>query len=396
MALTEKGYSRPTYEKILADRIQLAKELFGEDIETSEQTPLGKYIRIGAYDLSKAYEDIEATYYARFPNTASGTSLDHLAVFSLISRNPATYAERVVLVKGTVGTEVDEIIVCGDNSDITFHNIMPFVIPALEDGTEKGSIEVVVMCDTIGTAGNNEDIKYIVNPIVGIDSVELVTMHNENKDGEEIESDYELRKRMWETNVSGSCNANAIRAAIMRVQDVVSAGVVENETDYTDEDGRPPRSYECYVYGGENREQEIANAIFEKKAPGTKTVTTAKGDNAKTVKVIDDGGFEHNISFSYASGISVYVQVKLEIDNTFTANSQSEIETALTSYINGLGLGKEVVLTALYGKIHGVTGVTDVTSLKLKADKTGCTEYATENIPIDKWEYATTAEIDFI
>ena len=54
--LSEKGYHRPTYEEILADKIQTAKELFGEDIDTGGQTALGKFIRIGAYDLAKAYE----------------------------------------------------------------------------------------------------------------------------------------------------------------------------------------------------------------------------------------------------------------------------------------------------------------------------------------------------
>lgn len=86
--LTEQGYHRPTYDEILESKEQLARTLFGEDIETSEQTPLGKFIRIGAYDLSKAYEDIENVYYARFPNTASGISLDRLCVFVGISRNP--------------------------------------------------------------------------------------------------------------------------------------------------------------------------------------------------------------------------------------------------------------------------------------------------------------------
>ena len=66
MSLTELGFHRSTYDEILEDKIQLAQNLFGEDIETSEQTPLGKFIRIGAYDLSKAYEDLENIYYARF------------------------------------------------------------------------------------------------------------------------------------------------------------------------------------------------------------------------------------------------------------------------------------------------------------------------------------------
>ena len=395
MALTDKGYSRPTYEEVLEERIQRAKELFGEDIDTDEKTPLGKFIRIGAYDLSKAYEDIEAAYYARFPNTASGTSLDHLCVFSAITRNPATYAERVILVSGEAGTEVEEINVCGENRDITFHNIQPFIIP------ESGTIAIIVMSDTVGTASNNEDIKYIVNPIVGVDSVQLVKDTTEfegleNTNGEDVETDYELRKRLQLTSASGSCNANAIRAAIMRVPTVIDAGVVENDTDTTDEAGRPAGTYECYAYGGKDYADEIAQAIFDKKALGTRTVTTAKGDNAKIISVKDDGGYFHNISFSYATEIPVHIQIQLATDSTFTETGEKEIETALTQYIDNLGLGKEVVFTALYGKIYGVTGVTDVVSLKIKANKESCEEYGNTNIPISQWEYAKTSTIEFI
>lgn len=41
--LTTQGYERPTYDDILDNLILKAQELFGEDIETNEQTPLGKF-----------------------------------------------------------------------------------------------------------------------------------------------------------------------------------------------------------------------------------------------------------------------------------------------------------------------------------------------------------------
>ena len=146
MALSEKGYNRPTYEEILASKIQTAEKLFGENIDTSETTPLGKFIRIGAYDLSKAYEDLENIYYSRFPNTANGLSLDRLCVFAGITRNPATYAEHTVTVTGNANTEVEEMIVCGEDSELIFHNIEPFTIPT------SGTIDIIVQCSTYGTS----------------------------------------------------------------------------------------------------------------------------------------------------------------------------------------------------------------------------------------------------
>ena len=46
MVLTEKGFQRPTYDDLLAAQVARAKKLFGEDIDTSGQSILGKFIRI--------------------------------------------------------------------------------------------------------------------------------------------------------------------------------------------------------------------------------------------------------------------------------------------------------------------------------------------------------------
>ncbi len=94
--ITGLGLERPTYDDILQSQIQRCKKLFGEDIDTSELSVLGKYIRIAAYDISQAYEDLEATYYARYPNTASGINLDRLCPYAGITRNPAIAATRKV------------------------------------------------------------------------------------------------------------------------------------------------------------------------------------------------------------------------------------------------------------------------------------------------------------
>ena len=101
MPLTSKGFERLTYDDIVNKKIQKAKELFGEDIDTSELTPLGKFIRINAFDLAEAEEEAEYIYYSIFPNTASGVSLDRLCTFVGISRNPATSAIYNVKINGT-------------------------------------------------------------------------------------------------------------------------------------------------------------------------------------------------------------------------------------------------------------------------------------------------------
>lgn len=376
MALTDTGYYRPTYNEILETKIQTAKDLFGEDIDTSEQTALGKFIRIGAYDLSKAYEDIEHIYYSRFPNTASGLSLDRLCVFAGISRNPATFAEHIITVNGSTDTEVAEIIVCGEDSDITFHNIEPFVIPS------SGSVDIVVQCNTEGETGNITTIKQIVNPIAGITGVQY---SGTIKYGENIESDFDLRRRFSQAIEGiGSANASSIRTSILRVPTVKSVSVMENKTNET-VNGRPPHSFECFVYGGEEYQTEIAQAIYDKAPIGIVSCSTS--DRPITKTIYDDGGTGHTITFSHTSNIPVYIEVYYKTNNKFKLDGETQIKETLVDYINNLGVGSNVIQSSLYGYIYSIDGVKDVTSLKIGISSDSL---KTTNISIEGWEVALT------
>lgn len=377
MGLTVQGYHRPTYDEILATKIQKAKDLFGENIETDEKTPLGKFIRIGAYDLAKAYEDIENVYYARFPNSATGTSLDRLCVFAGITRNPATQAIHKIKVYGEAETVIGigELVV--SSGEITFYSANEYTIPT------SGSVEVEVECTEAGEIGNVKSITEIVNPTAEISHIEYIGI---SEAGEDEESDVELRKRFSAAvEGAGSSNINAIRAALLRVPTVTSVGIIVNDTDAT-KDERPPRSFECYVYGGVGYEQDIAEAIFDKCPIGIKTCSTS--ENPVTVTLNDDGGHEHTIYFSHTETVAVYVSMKIVTDAKFEGDDGiKQVKNAITTYIDSLGVGADVVLSTLYGHIHSVVGVVEVKELKLS---TNGTTYNAANITIGEYQVADT------
>lgn len=379
MGLTEVGYVRKTYDEILDDKISKAKELFGEDIETDDTTPLGKFIRINAYDQAEAEEEAEAIYYARFPNTAIGTSLDRLCVFVGITRNPASAATYKVDVFGTAGKKVPFGFLVGTESGITYYNTAEVTLD------ENGEGELIVECTETGEIGNVNyaEINQITNPdadvtsVIGTSAVSL---------GTEIESDYSLRKRFEQAREgSGSCNENSIKASLIRVPTVTSAGVIVNDTD-TIVSGRPPHSFECYVSGGENYHEEIAKMIFEKKPLGIKTC----GNVSQTIT--DEGGYTHEIKFSHTAYVDVRVKVSVRTVATFEGETgTAQISSNIESYVNNLGVGTSVILSALYGQIHAVTGVKEVVSLTLSTDGASYTE---SNIDIDEWEIARCIEVE--
>lgn len=372
--LTEKGYIRRTYAEILEAKILKAKELFGEDIDTSDLTPLGKYIRINAYDQAETEEEAEAIYYSIFPNTAAGTSLDRLCTFVGISRNPATPAQYNVAVTGTVGFVVPFGFLVGTESDVQFY--VTADTPIGEDGT----CIVAVECTEAGTTGNvnSDEITVIVNP-----DADVLTVLGESclSVGTDEETDVSLRKRFAAARTGlGSCNESAIEAALMRIETVTSASVIANETDSTDKSGRPPHSFECYVTGGEDHHEEIAATIFDKKPLGIKTY----GSIAQTIT--DDGGNAHTINFSHTANVDVTVNVKIKISASYEAeNGTQEIINNLQQHINYLGVGNSVVHSSLYGKIHAVTGVEDVTEILLNGSES--------NVEINKYSTARCGNV---
>lgn len=380
MGLTEYGYQRRTFDDIVNDKIQHAKELFGDDIDTSDLTVLGKIIRINAYDQALAYEELEQIYYARFPNTATGQSLDRLLPFAAISRNQAESASYNVEIEGTAGYVIEAGFLVGTDADLTFCTVQDVTIG------EDGKCTVAVCCTEPGTMGNinASAISRVVNPEVDVTAVKGLECLAAGTDEED---DPSLRTRFdGAVAGSGSCNANALRASLLRIPTVQFADVVENDTAETDAEGRPPHSFQCYVQGGEDHVQEIAQTIFDKRPIGIKTV----GD--KAVSITDTSGNEQVVRYSTALNVPVTVRVRLKIDALYPTDGADRVYAYVAEHINGLGIGVSLVLNTLYASVYKVPGVVEVVSLEVSTN--GGTSYNTNNIAVPRYGVAVCAAVN--
>ena len=377
--LTETGFKRRTYDEILDDKIQKAKELFGEDINTDENTPLGKFIRINAYEEALISEDMELVYYSIFPNTASGVSLDRLCAFVGITRNHATPARYLVSLTGTEGETVPYGFLIGTESGIEFYNTKSETI------NEKGNVLCEFECTQNGTIGNRlaDEITQIIETVPYIDEIDKNNPPYRTERGEEEESDYSLRKRFEAARVGlGTANIPSIISEITKIPSILSVGIVENSTDETDSEGRPPHSFECYINSTDyqSHKKEIAEAIFNKKPLGIQT----HGSVSQTVTDVTGG--EHTIKFSPTTKVTVYVKISIKTDSSYGGDdSTDEIKTKVEEYIDTLGVGADVILSQLYSRIYSVTGVTEVSTLQLSQN--GST-WGTSNITVNSHSVA--------
>jgi uncharacterized phage protein gp47/JayE len=373
MPYTDKGFERLTYEECLSIWTERAKVMFGEDIDTSNQSMIGKFLRLFCQGAAENEEQAEKAFFVGFPNTAEGVWLDRLSPLVGISRNPATYAWHEIVLKGTAGETVEMGFLVSDGN-VVFHTIKPYTI-----GTD-GSVVATVECNDSGAVGNVAigTINTIVNPSAVVSGVEHI---NILQSGEEIESDYSLRRRFTPAMSNrGSGTIEAIKAAVLSVSGVESVLIVENSTSIPSE--IPAHSFQTYVLAPTAAQQEIAEAIFEKKPIGV----TAYG--SETVQVKDSGGGIHDIGFSWTERVYIHVKCTVSTDDNFSNESIQQIKEGIVDKLLNHENGQDVTVTSLYSAIY-VNGVTDVPALSISKDGSA---FGMDTIAINPNEVARAIE----
>ncbi|MCL2415783.1 MAG: baseplate J/gp47 family protein, partial [Defluviitaleaceae bacterium] len=104
--LTPIGFTRKPYTSIISDKEERARDLFGEDIELSERSPLGLYLRALSWEQSKLWDMAEQVYYSAFIDDAEGKQLDGLVKYIGLFRKPALRSLGHVEFRGRAGRTV--------------------------------------------------------------------------------------------------------------------------------------------------------------------------------------------------------------------------------------------------------------------------------------------------
>jgi hypothetical protein len=165
--------------------------------------------------------------------------------------------------------------------------------------------------------------------------------------------------------------------------------VIDNYKSTVDVAGRPPKSFEAYVLGG--NELDIAQAILSKKAAGIEPYGT------KSVTVKDDAGYDQLIRYTPATQITVRLRFTITTDTRFPVDGGAQLKTAAISYIGGedadgtlyvgLNMGADVITSRLIAFAYGVDGITDV---KIEISTDGST-WTTGNLAVAQSEVAQTS-----
>ena len=165
--LTKSGFKRQRTADYLPVIEEQARDLYGEDADLSDRTPVGKMIHLQAQQRAEDNEQLEMVYNARFVDTSEGATLEANVKRALITRKRWIKASGEVIVNLDKGAKI--------NTGDLFRTKYNVYFKALEaiDAVEDGNYRVNVESLEYGAIGNVEpgDICIIVNPQSGINSV---------------------------------------------------------------------------------------------------------------------------------------------------------------------------------------------------------------------------------
>lgn len=353
--LDERGFKRPKYSELVADAENQARAAWGDKINTSPLSPLGIIIRIFCFFLNLLWQDAEGIYNSGFRDTATGVSLYRLGALTGSTLNEAQYARGELEVVGTPAYEIPAGTIARTESGVLFYTAED----ALLDG--NGLAIVPIIAQDPGLTGNVA--AGAITELLNTDA-NITTISNpiETNGGREKETDPEFRSKMGRSVAKGGGGtSDSVLGVVLDVPGVRAATVINNRTNLPDAEGRPPKSYQVYILGGD--EQEIAEAIFSRAPAGVEY----HGDIEKTVA--DLSGDLQPVFFSRAEQLQVSISVNVTRNSSYPADGDDQIRAALVRYVggeygggyyNGLTMGADVIYTRLISAVYAIAGVEDV------------------------------------
>jgi len=340
--IDQSGLHIPTYQDIVDSLIAGAKNIFGQDIYLEPDSQDYQFISIFALKAYDVMQALQAAYNSRSPGTAMGAALASLVKLNGIKPKPATYSTCVVTLTGTPGTVINNGVV-QDKSGYKW-NLPPSV--TIGPG---GTSDATATCQIPGPiVANPGDINKIVTPTYGWTAVSNAGYATV---GTAAETDSQLRSRQAiSTALPSRTVLEGTKGAIAAVSGVTRFIVYENDTNITDSNGLPPHSITAVVEGG--TDQDIAQAIFNKKGPGCLANGTTK------VIITDQFGQQTTIGFYRPTYVDIDVTINIKQLTGYTVQTTVDIKNAIVAYLNALNIGDSLTISSLWGAALSVQDLT--------------------------------------
>lgn len=206
--------------------------------------------------------------------------------------------------------------------------------------------------------------------------------------GADYESDTDALTRFYAhvDSTKGNATDEAIAAQVRdNVPGVTLARVISNRLLATDAAGRPGKSFETLVVGGEDL--DVAQAIYKSQSAGIQSYGNT------SVMFLDANGDEQLIQFSRPVPKYLWIKVTGSLYSEEDFPGVDTLKQAILDWTTGeYTMGKDVIQSRIAVPIGQVPGVGNVTiQAALSTTPTGAHTYTDTSIPVGLTEYAVAS-----
>lgn len=305
----------------IEDAIRASSE-FGPGVNLEADSPLGQLVGIFAEREALLWELAQAIYNAAYPDTAEGAGLDNVCEVIGVTRLVATYSKVTgATLTGVAGTAIAAgSIVSVEGSGDRFTLDAPVTIGP--GGTIIGDFTAEATGPIRANAGTLNQIETVIAGWTACTNGDDAVL------GSDIETDSALRlRRLQSLQTIGAATVNAIYSRVLQqVVGVSDVSVVENDSDVTDSEGRPPHSVHCVVDGG--TDQDVADKLWAIKAAGIAT------HGSTVVSVEDSQGYSHDVAFDRSSEVDIWFHVILSVTDDFDQGAKQKVVVTVDSVLS--------------------------------------------------------------
>ncbi|GAK47699.1 phage protein [Secundilactobacillus oryzae JCM 18671] len=369
--LTENGFVLPEFDALLAEIKATVKNRMGSGTDVSDGSNMGKLAFVWADQLLEIYEHMQDVHDSAFKPFATGVSLDRLASNDGIQRILAQPAQATLLITGKPGYLVEE------NSEFMTDNGDSFFTAEDVQIDQDGKANVLAYSEDSASYAN-VDANTIINPANPVDEIEEVTNPEPAAGGVDLETDYDLRRRLLVvSDASEGPTPSGLITAITNVPGVTGVTLQENLENVVDRYGNPPLSLHFFVSGGVPG--DIAQAIATNIAAGAITV----GDQEHHV-IVDGNDVE--VHFDTAQVVKLSFKINLSQSEGYDEGAVNE---AVSEFLDEFDMGQTIILNKLYSYLYGLDGVAEISNIQASLDGTN---FSTNNISLERYQTAATTD----
>lgn len=336
--LTNDGVAIQSYSDIVAELQQAYRDIYGQDIDLSSNTPDGQRIGIEAKARLDAQSYGVALYNAFDPNLAAGHALNRIIKLAGITRRPATRSTWDIEVTTDRAIDFEAGYTILDDIGQRWILTAPVSVPT-------GTTTVTFRAETFGAiegfTGAELEQDTVVLGVTGLSAPSDASV------GTEEETDEELRIRRNNSLQNAAYGVvGSLFAKLADLEGVTDLAVYENDTDSTDSRGIPAHGVWCVVEGG--AVADIVETIVKDKTAGTPTKGDEEGEYTETLIRPDGSTFTivHVMKFDRPEITPVYVNVTATRKDAITPIDLTLIsqEIAKASF----NIGDNILATELY------------------------------------------------